>query len=95
MAKTKKQSLLDFDSGKTYRSRYHDFYSFHKIKEGVYGLKHNAKYWRMAGDGDLKWIDPEGGPFIEVGVDSIDGKMITSIESGDAEYAYYLRVKSV
>ena len=70
------------------KNRYGDEYSFEKVSEGVYTIVGDLKYWRMGGRegqaqmdfSDLGFVDPSGGPFIEVGM-RIEDRKINRIRS--------------
>ena len=70
------------------KNRYGDEYSFELVNEGVYTIVGDLKYWRMGGRegqeqmdfSDLGFVDPSGGPFIELGM-KIEGRKITRIRS--------------
>ena len=70
------------------RNRYGDEYSFDLVSEGVYTIVGDLKYWRMGGRegqermdfNDLGFVDPSGGPFIELGM-KIEGRKIARIRS--------------
>ena len=68
------------------KNRYGDEYSFNKVNENTYTIVGDLKYWRYGGRegqeqmdfSDLGFVDPSGGPFIEVGM-KIGGRKITKI----------------
>lgn len=68
------------------KNRYGDEYSFNKVSENIYTIVGDLKYWRYGGRegqaqmdfSDLGFVDPSGGPFIEVGM-SIEGRKIKKI----------------
>ncbi len=68
------------------KNRYGDEYSFNKVSENIYTIVGNLKYWRYGGRegqeqmdfSDLGFVDPSGGPFIELGM-SIEGRKIKKI----------------
>ena len=70
------------------KNRYGDEYSFEKVSEGVYTIVGDLKYWRYGGrEGqeqmdftDLGFVDPSGGPFIELGM-KIEGRKIQRIRA--------------
>jgi hypothetical protein len=70
------------------KNRYGDEYSFELVSEGVYTIVGDLNYWRMGGRegqeqmdfSDLGFVDPSGGPFIELGM-KIEGRKITRIRS--------------
>lgn len=70
------------------KNRYGDEYSFEKINENTYTIVGDLKYWRYAGrEGqeqmdftDLGFVDPSGGPFIELGM-HIEGRKISRIRA--------------
>jgi len=91
-----------FESGKTYKNRYGDEYSWHKISEGVY-------QFTMAGDSlrwcryggrvgqdtldltDLGMFDPSGGPYVSINTE-IDGQPISRIYIEDSSKNVYVEV---
>jgi hypothetical protein len=70
------------------KNRYGDQYEFVKIKENVYTIEGDLKWWRYGGkegaEGldytDLGFVDPSGGPFISVG-SKIEGRPVTRISA--------------
>ena len=70
------------------KNRYGDEYRFEIVNEGVYTIVGDLKYWRYGGrEGqeqmdftDLGFVDPSGGPFIELGM-KIEGRKITRIRA--------------
>ena len=75
------------------KNRYGDEYDFVMISEDTYTITGGLKYWRFGGkEGqheidltDLGFVDPSGGPFIQVGA-SLNGRTIKRISvSGDLD----------
>jgi hypothetical protein len=72
------------------RNRYGDEYTFESVGENTYTIKGDLKYWRFGGRegqeqmdlSDLGFVDPSGGPFIEVGM-KIEGREIVNISAAD------------
>ena len=72
------------------RNRYGDEYTFESVDENTYTIKGDLKYWRFGGRegqeqmdlSDLGFVDPSGGPFIEVGM-KIEGRGIVNISAAD------------
>ena len=72
------------------RNRYGDEYTFESVNENTYTIKGDLKYWRFGGRegqeqmdlSDLGFVDPSGGPFIEVGM-KIEGREIVNISAAD------------
>jgi hypothetical protein len=72
------------------RNRYGDEYTFESVDENTYTIKGDLKYWRFGGRegqeqmdlSDLGFVDPSGGPFIEVGM-KIEGGEIVNISAAD------------
>jgi hypothetical protein len=70
------------------KNRYGDEYSFEKVNENTFTIVGDLKYWRFGGrEGqermdmtNLGFVDPSGGPFIEVGM-SIGGRKIKNISA--------------
>ena len=68
------------------KNRYGDQYSFEKVSDNAYTIVGDLKYWRYGGQegqeqldfADLGFVDPSGGPFIELGM-SIEGRKIVRI----------------
>lgn len=66
---------VKFELRKLY-NRNGDEYSFSKINEYSYTIIGNLKYWRFGGQegqslvdtNDLGFVDPSGGPFIQLGM---------------------------
>lgn len=58
------------------KNRYGDEYNFELVSEGVYTIVGDLKYWRFGGrEGqsgidftNLGFVDPSGGPFIQIGM---------------------------
>lgn len=65
------------------KNRYGDEYSFSPVNENTYTIVGDLKYWRYGGrEGqekmdytNLDFVDPSGGPFIQVGM-KIEGRKI-------------------
>lgn len=75
------------------KNRYGDEYSFEKVNESTYTIVGDLKYWRYGGrEGqeqmdftDLGFVDPSGGPFIQLGM-MIEGRKIHRIRAeGDLD----------
>lgn len=76
-------------------NRYGDRYWFEKLSDCLFTIKGNLKYWRYGGRvgqnemdfRDLGFVDPSGGPFIELGME-IEGRKIVriSVEAEDLDY---------
>lgn len=73
------------------KNRYGDEYEFKKVNDDTYTIVGSLNYWRYGGRegqqqmdfNDLGFVDPSGGPFIQLGA-SIDGRKIKRIyASGD------------
>lgn len=70
------------------KNRYGDEYNFVKVDDNTYTIVGDLNYWRYGGrEGQEKWdwndlgfVDPSGGPFIELG-SSIDGRKIKRISA--------------
>lgn len=75
----------------TLKNRAGDQYWFEEVEPNVYTIRGDLKYWRYGGkDGqrgidfnDLGFVDPSGGPFIDIGT-RVNDKYVTkiSIENG-------------
>ena len=70
------------------KNRYGVEYSFEKVSDNTYTIVGALEYWRYGGrEGqeqmdftDLGFVDPSGGPFIELGM-KIEGRKITRIRA--------------
>jgi hypothetical protein len=68
------------------KNRHGDEYTFEKVNENTYTIVGDLKYWRYGGRegqaqmdfSDLGFVDPSGGPFIQVGT-SIEDRKINRI----------------
>jgi hypothetical protein len=68
------------------KNRYGDEYHFRQVDEKIFTIEGSLKYWRYGGKegqekmdfNDLGFVDPSGGPFIEVGM-RIQGREIVGI----------------
>lgn len=71
------------------KNRYGDEYTFERIGDNDYAIKGELKFWRFGGrEGqeqldmcDLGFVDPSGGPFIQLGM-QIEGREIVNISAG-------------
>lgn len=74
------------------KNRYGDEYAFVQIAENKYTIEGDLKYWRYGGRegqekmdmADLGFIDPSGGPFVEIGM-PLGGRKITRISVGGSD----------
>ena len=80
------------------KNRYGDEYWFDQLQPNLYTIKGNLQYWRFGGRegqtemdmNDLGFVDPSGGPFIEVGM-KIEGRNIVRITaSGNLDDVPYI-----
>jgi hypothetical protein len=70
------------------KNRYGDEYRFEVVDPNTFTIKGDLKYWRFGGREnqpkmdltDLGFVDPSGGPFIEIGM-SIEGRKIVRISA--------------
>ena len=70
------------------KNRYGDEYTFEKVDENTYTIVGDLKYWRYGGRegqekmdlNDLGFVDPSGGPFIELGM-NIEGRKVNRIRA--------------
>jgi hypothetical protein len=70
------------------RNRYGDEYTFDRVDENTFTITGDLKYWRFGGRegqeqmnlSDLGFVDPSGGPFIEIGM-KIEGREIVNISA--------------
>lgn len=77
------------------KNRYGDEYSFSQVNENTYTIVGKLNYWRYGGrEGqervdftDLGFVDPSGGPFIQLGM-SIEGRKINRIRAGDGQILF-------
>lgn len=80
------------------RNRYGDEYDFVPVDENTYKITGNLSYWRCGGRegqegvdmNNLGFIDPSGGPFIDIGY-PINGRVVTNIRS-EGELGFLLTV---
>jgi len=72
------------------KNRYGDEYAFEQVDENTFTITGNLQYWRYGGRegqehldlSDLGFVDPSGGPFIELGM-KIEGRAIVNISAAD------------
>lgn len=77
------------------KNRYGDEYSFSQVNENTYTIVGDLKYWRYGGRegqermdfNDLGFVDPSGGPFIQLGM-SIEGRKIQRIRAEDEKILF-------
>ena len=70
------------------KNRYGDEYTFEKVDENTYTIVGDLKYWRYGGRegqekmdlSDLGFVDPSGGPYIELGM-NIEGRKVNRIRA--------------
>lgn len=70
------------------RNRYGAEYHFEKVSDNTYQIIGELKYWRFGGKegqttvdlDDLSFVDPSGGPFIDIGYE-IEGRKVIKISS--------------
>lgn len=70
------------------KNRHGDEYSFSRVNENTYTIVGDLKYWRYGGRegqekvdfNDLGFVDPSGGPFIQLGM-IIEGRKINHIRA--------------
>lgn len=70
------------------KNRYGDEYTFEKVNDNSYTIVGDLKYWRFGGrEGqeqmdmtNLGFVDPSGGPFIQLGM-LIEGRKIINIRA--------------
>lgn len=70
------------------KNRYGVEYSFEKVTDNTYTIVGALEYWRYGGRegqermdfNDLGFVDPNGGPFIELGM-KIEGRKISRIRA--------------
>jgi hypothetical protein len=69
------------------KNRHGNRYEFVKVDENTYTIKGDLKYWRYGGQegqdrldyNDLGFVDPSGGPFIGIGYE-IDQRKVVKIK---------------
>jgi hypothetical protein len=72
----------------TMKNRYGNEYHFEQIDENTYTIVGDLKYWRYGGlvgqeemnFDNLGFVDPSGGPFIELG-SQIEGRTVIGIRA--------------
>jgi hypothetical protein len=70
------------------RNRYGNEYEFVKVNNNTYTITGDLKYWRMGGRegveglgmSNLGFVDPSGGPFIDIGYE-IERRKVINIAS--------------
>ena len=76
------------------KNRYGDEYNFVQVDTNTFSIEGDLKYWRYGGKegqeqmdfNDLGFVDPSGGPFIQLGY-RIEGRPVKHIRAdGDAIY---------
>ena len=77
------------------KSRYNDIYHLTPINDTDYKFEGGTGYMRVGYNGkidssEIKFIDPSGGPMLQVG-DSIGDKKIEKIEIVDTDYVITLK----
>jgi hypothetical protein len=62
------------------KNRYGDEYFFKQLTEDTYTIEGDLKYWRSGynEDGSISFVDPSGGPFIDIGY-PINNKVVSNI----------------
>lgn len=81
------------------KNRYGVEYNFQQTSENIFTIEGDLKYWRYGGRegqermdfSDLGFVDPSGGPFIEIGM-KIEGRKINKI-SVTADNKIYFEVE--
>ena len=84
---------MNYTSNTIYKNRYGDQYQFTKHSDNSYKLEGNLKYFRHGfkdNPDDIIFIDPSGGPFLEIKSFSIDDQIITKIEYKEDIYLFYV-----
>lgn len=76
-------------------NRYGNYYEFKKLTENTYTIVGDLKYWRCGfnNDNSIDFVDPSGGPFIDVG-STIEGKVITKITEQNGSFIFTVENKS-
>lgn len=77
------------------KSRYNDIYHLTPINDTDYKFEGDAGYMRVGYNGkidssEIKFIDPSGGPMLQVG-DLVGNKKIEKIEIVDTDYVITLK----
>lgn len=83
---------------KSVTSRYGDKRIITNNGHGIYTMEGNAKYYRVGSSVDgkrIEYFDPEGGPFIHVGVDmeEFGGKISDIIVESAPQGRFKIRVE--
>lgn len=73
------------------KNRYGDEYAFEKIAPNTYTITGDLKYWRYGGRegqsqmdmSDLGFVDPSGGPFIQLGSHLFDRRIVRISVQGE------------
>lgn len=79
------------------KNRYGDEYEFKQLDENTATIVGDLKYWRYGGkegqehldDSNLGFVDPSGGPFIQIGM-KIFGRAITNIDASGEQILFTL-----
>ena len=77
------------------KNRYGVEYSFEPVNENTYTIVGALEHWRYGGRegqeqmnfADLGFVDPSGGPFIQLGM-SIEGRKIQRIRAEDEKILF-------
>ena len=77
------------------KNRHGDEYKFVEVDQDSFTIEGDLKYWRYGGRegqeqldlNDLGFVDPSGGPFIELGM-KIEGRKIVRI-SAQGEHIFF------
>lgn len=83
---------MNYISGEVYKNRYNDLYKFTKNSSNSYKLEGDLDYFRYGFEDtpdNIIFIDPSGGPFLEINNFSIDGHVINTITNENNEYLFY------
>jgi len=77
------------------KNRYGDEYFFKQLTEDPYTIEGDLKYWRSGHneDGSIAFVDPSGGPFINVGY-PINNKVVSNITIKNNQIIFTVKDKT-
>ena len=82
---------MNYISSTVYKNRYNDQYKFIKHSDNSYELEGDLNYFRTGfkdSPDDIIFIDPSGGPFLQINSFSIDDQKVTKIECKEGTYLF-------
>ena len=83
---------MNYISKQIYHNRYNDHYQFLPNSSNSYKLDGNLDYFRHGFENtpdNIIFIDPSGGPFLEINNFSIDSHVINTIINENNKYLFY------